>query len=305
MFPERSASLQAMTYISNFSAPQRGAGVAELSAILAGMEAAWERAVAADFTCSLCGGSGMRVTRDAEGDRVAGVCSCRRARQALRRLERANIPKRHEHATLDNYEDVETTGSHESMVTARFKAVKFVEDYPQQTDGRGLMFAGLAGRGKTHLAVGILRALIEEKGCQGLFCDYGDLLKQIQGSYNSRSETTEHELLRPVLDAEILVLDDLGSTKPSAWVWDTVAHVLNARYNHKRTTIITTNFANRPPATGPAKEDTLGDRIGERMRSRLAEMCVYVELWGQDFRLSAGAARFPWSDAKFVQGDDD
>jgi DNA replication protein DnaC len=249
--------------------------------------------------CSLCDGTGMRITRDAQGDRIAAVCSCRQARQALRRIERANIPKRHEHVTLKNYESVETTGSHQSMLDAHFKANKFVEDYPKGTDGRGLMFVGFAGRGKTHLAVGVLRALIEEKGCHGLFCDYGDLLKQIQNSYNSRSEITEYELLRPVLEAEVLVLDDLGSTKPTAWVWDTVAQILNSRYNHKRTTIITTNFANLPPAASPTKEDTLGDRIGERMRSRLAEMCVCLEVWGKDFRLGAGAARFPWSDASF------
>jgi DNA replication protein DnaC len=250
--------------------------------------------------CSVCGGTGMRITRDAQGDRVAAVCGCRMARQALRRLERADIPPRHEHATLENYESVETKGAHESMLHAHFKATQFVQDYPHNTDGRGLMFVGPAGRGKTHLAVGVLRALIEEKGCQGLFCDYGDLLKQVQNSYNARSETTEHELFRPVLEAEVLVLDDLGSTKPTAWVWDTVAHVLNARYNHKRTTVITTNFPNRPPAAAAgAREDTLGDRIGERMRSRLAEMCLCVEVWGDDFRLSAGAARFPWSDAAF------
>jgi DNA replication protein DnaC len=163
------------------------------------------------------------------------------------------------------------------------------------------MFVGFAGRGKTHLAVGVLRALIEEKGCQGLFCDYSELLKQIQNSYNPRTETTEHELLRPVLEAEVLLLDDLGSTKPTAWVLDTVAHVLTARYNYKRTTLVTTNLANRLPATG-GKEDTLGDGIGERMRSRLAEMCVCLEVHGEDFRQRAGAARFAWSDAEWFPG---
>ena len=254
----------------------------------------------ADAACSLCGGTGMRLARDAQGDRVASTCSCRVARQALRRVERANIPKRHEHATLANYESL-MTGAHESMLHAHFKANKFVEDYPHITDGRGLLFVGMAGRGKTHLAVGVLRALMEEKGCQGLFTDYGDLLKQIQSSYNAKAETTEQQLLRPVLEAEVLVLDDLGSTKPTAWVWDTVAHVLNSRYNHKRTTIITTNFANRPPgAAAGGREDTLGDRIGERMRSRLAEMCVSVEVQGEDFRQTAGAARFAWSDAEWL-----
>jgi DNA replication protein DnaC len=218
----------------------------------------------------------------------------------MRRLERANIPPRHAHANLQNYESVDITGAHESMLHAQFKAAKFVEDYPHNTDGRGLMFVGLAGRGKTHLAVGVLRALIEEKNCRGLFCDYAELLKQIQNSYNPRTETTEHELLRPVLEVEVLLLDDLGCTKPTAWVLDTVAHVLSNRYNYKRTTLITTNFANRAPATGT--EDTLGDRIGERMRSRLAEMCVCLEVRGEDFRQRAGAARFAWSDAEWFPG---
>ena len=249
--------------------------------------------------CSLCGGTGMRLTKDEQGDRVAVVCSCRMARKALRRLEQANIPRRHEHATLANYESVETTGSHESMLHAHFKANKFVLDYPHNTDGRGLLFVGAAGRGKTHLAVGVLRQLIEEKGCQGLFTDYGELLKHIQSTYNARAETTEYALLRPVLEIEVLVLDDLGSTKPTAWVWDIVAHVLNTRYNRKLTTIITTNFSNRAPAAG-GREDTLGDRIGERMRSRLAEMCVGLEMQGEDFRQTAGAARFPWSNAEWL-----
>jgi DNA replication protein DnaC len=263
-----------------------------------------EKAVMADAAadCSLCGGTGMRITRDAAGDRVAAVCSCRMARQALRRLERANIPRSHEHAILKNYESPlpGTQQAQESMLHAHFKANKFVEDYPSKTYGRGLLFIGSAGLGKTHLAVGVLRGLIEEKGANGLFCDYGDLLKQIQNSYNPRSETTEYELLRPVLEAEVLVLDDLGSTKPTTWVLDTVAHVLSARYNHKRTTIVTTNRANLPPAA--TKEDTLGDRIGERMRSRLAEMCVCLEIQGADFRQSAGAARFPWGDADWFPG---
>jgi DNA replication protein DnaC len=231
----------------------------------------------------------MRITRDAQGDRVAAVCSCRLARQALRRVERANIPRRHEDAALSEYH-THMASAHESLKMALTTAQYFVGDYPHKTDGRGLMFVGLAGLGKTYLAVGVLRALIDEKGCQGLFCDYGDLLKQIQNSYNPRSETTEFELLRPVIEAEVLVLDDLGSTKPTAWVFDTVAQILNSRYNHKRTTIITTNFANCAPGAAVGAQETLGDRIGERMRSRLAEMCLSVELQGEDFRQRAGAA---------------
>ena len=90
---------------------------------------------------------------------------------------------------------------------------------------------------------------------------------------------------------EVLVIDDLGAQKPSDWVWDTVALLLNARYNNRQSTIVTTNFADLPAGSGAknereraAREPSLGDRIGDRMRSRLAEMCIKVEMTGKDFR---------------------
>jgi len=167
---------------------------------------------------------------------------------------------------------------------------RFVEAYPVETEGKGLLITGSIGVGKTHLAVGILLALIEERGAQALFYDYRELLKQIQHSYNPQVNSTELDILKPVFDAEVLVLDELGAQKPTDWVWDTVALILNTRYNDKRTTIITTNYPNLAP--GANKEETLGDRIGERMRSRLAEMCVAVEITGKDFRQGVGRAKF-------------
>ena len=97
----------------------------------------------------------------------------------------------------------------------------------------------------------------------------------------------------------MLVLDELGASKPTDWVWDTVAHILNTRYNDRRTTIITTNYTNLAPLAADAnaaraavREETLGDRIGERMRSRLQEMCVVVEMTGEDFRQKVKRASF-------------
>jgi DNA replication protein DnaC len=90
------------------------------------------------------------------------------------------------------------------------------------------------------------------------------------------------------MNAEVLVLDDLGAIRPTEWVWDTVSLILNSRYNNNRTTIITTNYPALPPGAGGLREETLGDRIGERMRSRLVEMCRELEMRGQDYRQSVG-----------------
>jgi DNA replication protein DnaC len=247
--------------------------------------------------CLICEGAGLRVV-ERDGRRVAEECVCRLQERAARRLSRAAIPKRYKDCTLESYH-TDFPSSHRSQGTALLRARKFVEGYPLETDGKGLLLVGSIGVGKTHLAVGILQALVTERGATGLFCDYRDLLKQVQNSYNSQVRETELEVLRPVFDAEVLVLDELGAAKPSDWVWDTVAHILNTRYNDRRTTIITTNYANLAPLEGPPKEqgksireETLGDRITERMRSRLQEMCVVVDIQGEDFRQKVKRASF-------------
>lgn len=245
-------------------------------------------------TCLICGGSGLTLTVRANGERYAQPCACRERLRAALLLKHAAIPKRYEHCTLDSYEPGFNKAD-QSLAVACMMARNFVTGYPVTTEGRGLLLTGRMGVGKTHLAVGILHALILEKGVRGLFCDYRELLKRIQESYNPRVSSTELQILEPVFDAEVLVLDELGAQKPTDWVWDTVALILNSRYNDKRTTLITTNYPNIPAlAVRPDKstEEGLGDRIGERMRSRIAEMCVEVEMRGDDLRQTVKKARF-------------
>ena len=248
--------------------------------------------------CTICNGIGLvRVVNDG-GQWVSRACECQEMVREDRRLAAAHIPERYRHYTLDGYETA-FRGADASLGRAHLTARKFVEAYPVDTAGKGLLFTGSIGVGKTHLAVGVLRRLVQERGVKGLFCDYRELLKNIQNSYNPQVHTTELELLKPVFAAEVLVLDDLGAQKPNEWVWDTVALILNTRYNDKQTTIITTNYPDLAAGSGAqteaeraAREQTLGDRIGDRMRSRLAEMCVRVEMTGEDFRQTVKRARF-------------
>ena len=252
-------------------------------------------------TCPICGGLGIVEENSPTGLWISRACECQTVDRFSRRLTAARIPDRYNRCSLDTYA-TDFRGADPSLGMALITATKFANAYPVDTGGRGLLFVGTVGLGKTHLAVGVLKALIRERGARGLFCDYRELLKSIQNSYNPQVKTTELELLKPVFDAEILVLDDLGAQKPNEWVWDTVALILNSRYNDKRTTIITTNYPDLPPGAGvkldqdgkkaAVSEDTLGDRIGERMRSRLSEMCVRVEMKGEDLRQTTERARF-------------
>ena len=246
---------------------------------------------------------GLTVTLTKDGRQFAEECQCQLAVKVNRKLRRAAIPERFQNKSL---RDFSLDGKHSSIFAAHMQAQKFLDHYPYGIDGQGLLFVGSSGLGKTHLASAILRDLVVEKNVPGLFYDYSELLKQIQNSYNPAVAMTELGVLQPVFDAEVLVLDDLGSTRPSDWVWDTVSQILNMRYSRNRTTIITTNFANRPanwrptvPTAGEkaemeyvTREGTLGDRIGNRMLSRLHEMCVVVPMQGEDIRQGIKRARF-------------
>ena len=248
--------------------------------------------------CAICGGIGLVRVMSPEGRWVSRACECQETKREDLRYTAAHIPERYRHCSLDTYE-TSFNGADSSLKDALMTARRFVDEYPVDTAGKGLLFVGTIGTGKTHLAVGVLRRLVREKGVRGLFVDYRELLKSIQNSFNPQVATTELELLKPVFAAEVLVLDDLGAQKPNEWVWDTVALILNTRYNDKQSTIITTNYPDMPAAGGnlsdaerAGREQSLGDRIGDRMRSRLAEMCVKVEMNGEDFRQTVKRARF-------------
>lgn len=248
--------------------------------------------------CSICDGVGLVRVVNESGTWVSRPCECQAMEREERRIAAAHIPERYRNCTLDAF-DPFYPGADQSLKKALATARKFAETYPVDTAGRGLLFVGSMGLGKTHLAVGLLQRIVRERGTRGLFCDYRELLKNIQNSYNLQVNVTELELLKPVFETEVLVLDDLGAQKPNEWVWDTVALILNSRYNHKLSTIITTNYDDKPAGGGAkteaeraAREPTLGDRIGDRMLSRLAEMCVRVEMRGGDFRQTVGRARF-------------
>jgi len=155
-------------------------------------------------------------------------------------------------------------------------------DFPNTDEG--LLLTGPVGVGKTHLAVSILKGLAE-RGFTCLFYEFGTLLKEIQDSYNPNTKASELSILRPVLEADVLVLDELGASKPTDWVRDTMAHIINTRYNDRRLTVFTTNY---PDERANDREETLEDRIGARMRSRLYEMCRNVKITGSDYRRSTG-----------------
>lgn len=234
--------------------------------------------------CERCGGTGWASPADDPSGPVVR-CQCHLLARRERRFGLARIPSRYEHCTLSNF-NADYPGAHPTLAGAHLKCERYVEAFEGLS--HGLLFTGPVGVGKTHLAVAVLRALIDRYEIRGIFVDYRDLLRDIQDSYNPVSETSELQVLRPLLAADVLLLDELGARRPTAWVRDTVTHIINDRYNREKITLITTNFSDHAGADGA----TLEDRIGDRLRSRLYEMCKLVELAGTDYRREIKSAGF-------------
>jgi DNA replication protein DnaC len=236
-------------------------------------------------------------------------CDCTTGDRTERALQRARVPERYRHCDFENYEtdnEIENV-THEqlaaynrSLTQAKVFVQRFAQEYspvPGMQSEHGILLMGPCGVGKTHLAVSALKTIVL-RGHSGLFYDYRELLKAIQDSYNPENQATEMSVLEPVLKTEILVLDDVGSSKPSLWALETVGHVLNTRYNDKRVTLLTTNFLDTdapsanpslqsPRVAGlrsPTVEDSLTERVGKRIRSRLYEMCRTLEIHAPDYR---------------------
>ena len=252
--------------------------------------------------CPICEGSGFRIV-EKQGTRFAEDCTCRIQLRSDRVLLQARIPPRYSASSLDTYD----YSFGESNLSGPFLvAHRFATGYPAETRGQGILFTGPSGLGKTHLAISILKYVIASRGATGYFWEHKELLEKLRSFYDSPVPGAENRLLRSVITCDLLVLDDLGDITPSDWTWDTTCHILSSRYNENRSTIITTNLPNEvhfqartgeetsqlAEAKRAMRRETLGDRIGERMRSRLQEMCVVVAMQGEDYRQRGKRASF-------------
>jgi DNA replication protein DnaC len=123
------------------------------------------------------------------------------------------------------------------------------------------------------------------KGLHGIFYDTRQMLRRIRQTYDpvTRQTETERDIVTPLIRADLLVLDDLGAERATEWVEEMLHLIVNTRYNERRATIFTSNYPIQAPSDAKYAE-TLLERVGFRLYSRLQEMCDFIELKGVDYR---------------------
>jgi DNA replication protein DnaC len=226
----------------------------------------------------------------------AEPCECRSLGRAERMEGRAQLPPLYQHASFENFvvPGPDNPIARRELTNVLLAVKNYVRDFPNESRP-GLLLVGEPGTGKTHLAVAALRKIVE-KGFEGLFCDYQNLLDRIRSGYDAASNSADREAYRVALDSEVLLLDDLGAHRVTDWVEDTITSIITSRCNNRKALIATTNLPDADagsatversgPLGRPEYRTTLSERIGPRARSRLFEMCTVIRMpLVDDYRL--------------------
>ncbi len=261
------------------------------------------RRCACQSACPRCGETGYTLVPSG-GSMVAQVCTCRHLDERIAVFNQIGIPAAVARASFDSFKSWSQDHGRAKAAAEDF-ARKFRRDAPT----KGFLLYGRPGAGKTHLLVATLRWLALEKGISGRYIEFMLLLSDIRAGF---SENRGHmEVLRPLLSVPVLAIDELGKERGTEWERSMLDELISRRFNSGLATLFATNYFLEPRAVAEepgrvvrtrspefqrdAESMSLAQRVGDRIYSRLNEMCTFVKLDpGMDLRKDTHGAGSFW-----------
>lgn len=250
--------------------------------------------------CPACEGTG-RVVGWRENVRVVGRCRCQLVPDRIGRFNRTGVPARHAGSTLTSF--ALGMGRSEGATKAyteidRWKT-RFERAVQEEGTWPGLILHGAVGRGKTHLLVGLVRWMVFDLGLEVRFVEFSRLLAALREGFDRGQ--SDRTLLNELVGVPVLAIDELGKGRLTDWELSVVDELISRRYDAMACTLGTTNYVPGMPAArlptnlaeGARQTQTLGDRVGDRVYSRLRDMAEFIEVGGLDYRLLRSAADGP------------
>lgn len=195
-------------------------------------------------------------------------------------LKLLGFPRRYLNVSLQDFKSFQETSGVYNRIQDYLKNEEFKK-------GIGFYFWGSNGVGKTRLSLALLKELLNKNPMgKGIFYRTKTFLNDLKATIEEpkKFSYSTYDLLELVTFADFLVLDDFGEGNYSSWEIEKISHVVCERYNSMLTTFFTSNY---PIRKNKETKNTIEDKLGKNISSRLLEMSEVIEIKGEDMRLSA------------------
>ena len=251
--------------------------------------------------CKLCSDQKIITTRDEKGRFFSKKCECVGLRQKIDLLNRIQIPGIYFDAEFTNFSKTDRLPKLKTAIDKSIKFIDSIENWEESnfsSDRKGLLFYGTAGTGKTRLMCVLLKELVMRQMIPCQFVEFTSLINDIKTGYDKGE--SENNLIAPLIEIEILGIDELGKGRRSDWWIGILDNIITRRYNAGKLTFFTTNYsiqkkigysekfvaANKYSSSvdDDYSTQTLNERLNDRIYSRLCEMCVFIDMNFEDFR---------------------
>lgn len=245
--------------------------------------------------CPACSGEEFMHVTDERGYSYVQRCPlCGTLTKRIEAFNEARIPARYYHlnSAIEHFQTNDADGKPiGNLLMVKARLARWLQGF--SAGEQGFLLYGAVGTGKTHLLAATVRHLTLEKGIASRFIEFTHLLSEIREQFDQGRG--EAEIMGPLSEVPVLAIDELGKGRNNAWQLSIIDEIISKRYNRELTTLFTTNYPVDENAFGKldpnsdkfrqqATQETLRERIGERIFSRLYEMSTFIELDAPDYR---------------------